>query len=229
MKTVNTRWRLITFAAIAMTAAIWTIGEMKARAKPVGTAQRAKASVAELCVATDSEGMPGGLLHFRDACAGGELQLAKFKNQKFAFTVPLGALEISTNPGVPAVLERSDQTTFQTPIFEATTGPNGSADIIDGVIEEGSVYHHDVTLIARTADGRSYCGGWGYTVDHIIGSPTVQIFSTLKYAEGSIYPAPTSEVLAVGNRRILRVHGNGQDTLRWSAVVQRVKILPPGQ
>ena len=122
-----------------------------------------------------------------------------------------------------------DLTTYQTPMFEATTDPNGSADIIDGVIEEGSVYHHDVILIARTADGRAWSGGWGYLVAHRVGSQSIEIFSKQNESQGSINPAPTSEVLAVGDRRILRVHGNGQDTLQWSAVVQRVKILPPGR
>ena len=88
---------------------------------------------------------------------------------------------------------------------------------------------HDVTLIARTADGRAYAFGWGYLVAHRVGSQSIEIFSRLNESEGSINPAPASEVLAVGDRRILRVHGNGQDTLQWSAVVQRVKILPPEQ
>ena len=228
MKTLNTCWKLIALGTFAVIVAIWAGSGMKAKAKPGRIAENSDASTAELCVGTD-DGLPSGPLRFRENCINNELKLGKFKGRKLTFTVPLGALNISTNLGVPAVLERSDQTTYQTPMFEATTDPNGSADIIDGVIEEGSVYHHDVTLIARTVDGRAYAFGWGYLVAHRVGSQSIEIFSKLNESEGSINPAPTSEVLAVGDRRILRVHGNGQDTLQWSAVVQRVKILPPGQ
>ena len=224
MKTLNTRWKLIALGTCAVIVASWAGSGMKAKAKPGHIAEAA----AELCVGTD-EGLPRGPLRFRENCINNELQLGKFKGRELTFTVPLGALNISSNLGVPPVLERSDQTTYQTPMFEATTAPNGSADIIDGVIEEGSVYHHDVTLIARTADGRAYAFGWGYLVAHRVGSQSIEIFSRLNESEGSINPAPTSEVLAVGDRRILRVHGNGADNLQWSAVVQRVKILPPGQ
>ena len=223
MKTFNKRWKLIVLGAFAL---MMAIGAIKAKARQDNTAGNSNVTSA-LCVRAD-EGAPRGPLQFRDACSNKELQLGTFEGRKLTFTVPLGALKVSTNLGVPAVLERSDQTTYQTPMFEATTDPNGSADIIDGVIEEGSVYHHDVTLIARTADGRAYAFGWGYLVAHRVGSQSIEIFSKLNESEGSINPAPTSEVLAVGDRRILRVHGNGQDTLQWSAVVQRVKILPPG-
>ena len=184
------------------------------------------AGAALMCVGTKA-GVPKGSLHFRETCKAGEVQLGKFDGQKLTITAPLGSLNTSTDLGVPGLLERSDGTTHQTLIYEATTDPTGTADIIDGPIEEGSVYHHDVTLVARTTDGRGLVAGWGYTVAHIVGSPDIQLFSTLNHSEGSIAPPPTSEVLAVGNRRILRVHGNGQDALQWSAVVQRVKILTP--
>jgi hypothetical protein len=224
MKTLNRRWKLIVLGAFAL---MMAIGGMKAKARQDNPAGNSNVA-AVLCVRTD-EGVPRGPLQFRDACSNKELQLGKFEGRELTFSVPLGPLNVSTNLGVPGVIERSDQTTYQTPMFEATTDPNGSADIIDGVIEEGSVYHHDVTLIARTADGRAWSGGWGYLVAHRVGSQSIEIFSKQNESQGSINPAPTSEVLAVGNRRILRVHGNGQDTLQWSAVVQRVKILPPGR
>ena len=219
MKTLNTRWMLIALGTFTVVITIWAGSRIKA------TAERSHVDAAALCVRNE-QGPPRGAVSFRAACDDKELQLGTFENQRLTFTLPLN---ISTNLGVSALVERSDQTTYQTPIFEATTEPNGTADIIDGVIEEGSVYHHDVTLIARTADGRAASGGWGYLVARRIGSQTIEIFSKQNDWQGSINPAPTSEVLAVGDRRILRVHGNGQDTLQWSAVVQRVKIMPPGQ
>jgi hypothetical protein len=220
MKTLNTRWTLIALGTFTVLITIWAGSRIKANA------EKAHVNGAALCVKNE-QGLVRGALSFRTACDDKELQLATFENQKLTFTVPLN---ISTSLGVPALVERSDQTTYQTPMFEATTDPNGTADIIDGVIEEGSVYHHHVTLIARTIDGRAALMGWGYLVARKVGSQNIDLFSTLETPEqGSINPAPTSEVLAVGDRRILRVHGNGQDTLQWSAVVQRVKIMPPGQ
>ena len=130
----------------------------------------------------------------------------------------------------PRCSERSGQTTHQTLIFEATTSPTGQADIIDGPIEEGAVYHHYVEIIARTANGNAAAAaGWGYLVIHPLGSPNIQIFTEYTPFMGSINPLPTSEVLAVVDHRILRVYGNGQDTLQWSAVVDRIKMLAPGQ
>ena len=181
---------------------------------------------AALCVAS-ADGVPRGALRFEDGCERRRDALGMFTGGLLTLTVPLGPLRIFSAPGVPGVIERSGMTTYQTPIFEATTGPDESADIIDGAIEAGSVYHHDVTLIARTADARTWVMGWGYSVQHTLGSPEIQILSHLNLSEGFISPPPTSEVLAIGDRRILRVHGNGQDALQWSAVVQRLKILPP--
>jgi hypothetical protein len=189
-------------------------------------AKKLPGATAVLC-AEIKHGVPQGPLQFREACKQTELQVGNFDDQMLTFDVPLGAFNVLADPGVPGIVQRSGQTTYQTPIFEATTAPNGTADIIDGIIEEGSVYHHDVTLIARTADGRAWGGGAGYLVARRIGSQTIEIFSKLNDSVGSINPPPTIDVLAVGTRRILRVHGNGQDSLQWSAVVQRVKILPP--
>ena len=228
MQTFKTHWKLKAFGTLAVIMTVWAGSRMQANANQGFTAENSKVDAAVLCVDTD-DGLPAGPLRFRESPDRGELQLGNFKRQRLTFTVPLGALKISTNLGEPGVLQRSGATTYQTPIFEATTAPNGTADIIDGVIEEGSVYHHDVTLIARTADGRACAGGAGYLVARRIGSQNVEIFSRQSEWVGSINPPPTAEVLAVGDRRILRVFGNGQDPLRWSAVVQRVKILPPGQ
>ena len=219
MKTLNRRWTLIALGTFTLLITIWAGSRIKA------SAEKAHIGGAALCVKNE-QGLLRGALSFHTACDDKELQLGTFENQKLTFTVPLN---ISTNLGVPALVERSDQTTYQTPMFEATTDPNGTADIIDGVIEEGSVYHHDVTLIARTTDGRARFFGAGYLVARRIGSQTVEIFTNFGDSDGSLDPAPTFEVLAVGDRRILRVHGNGQDTIQWSAVVQRVKIMPPGQ
>jgi hypothetical protein len=186
-----------------------------------------QADAAVMCVGTEG-GRPQGPLYFRDACLPTEITLGNFDGLKMTFTVPLGGLNTSTDPGVPGLLERTGQSTYQTLMLSASTDPTASADIISGEIEEGSVYYHDVTLIAKTADGRAWHFQWGYRVNRIVGSPDIQIFSTLLASDGSIDPPPMSEVIASGSRRILRVYGNGQDSLDWSATVHRVKILPPG-
>ncbi len=176
------------------------------------------AGAALMCVGTKA-GAPTGSLHFRGTCKKGEVQLGNFDGQKLTITAPLGGLHTSAGVGVPGLSERGDRTTYQTLIYEATTDPNGMADILDDAIEEGSVYHSDVTLMARTTGGRAYVFSWRYTAARIVGSPDIQLFSTLDHFEGSIDPPPTSEVLAVGNRLILRVHGNGPDALEWSVIL----------
>jgi hypothetical protein len=228
MNALNRSWKLIALGAFAVLVTTWVVEATKTASGQAGAPGNVDGGTASVCVAAN-HGIPRGPLLLRESCNNNELQIGKFDGANLTFTVPLGPLNISADLGVPPVLERSDQTTYQTPMFEVTTDPNGSADIIDGAIEEGSVYHHDVTLIARTLDGRAWVFGWGYLVAHRIGSPNIDLFSHLNESEGSIDPPPTSEVLAVGDHRILRVHGNGRDPLQWSAVVQRVKILPAEQ
>ena len=184
------------------------------------------AGAARICVGMKA-GVPNGSLHFREACKATEVPLGTFNGQKLTFTAPLGSLNTSTDLGVPGLFESSGRTTYQTLIYEATTDPNGTADILDGAIEEGRVDHNDASLIARTTRGRAYVFSWRYTAARIVGSPDIQLFSTLDHSEGSIDPPPTSEVLAVGNRPILRVHGNGLDALEWSIIVKKATMRTP--
>lgn len=179
-----------------------------------------------ICVGMKA-GVPKGSLHFRGICKKGEMQLGNFDGQKLTITAPLGGLNTSAGVGVPGLSERGNRTTYQTLIYEPTTDPNGTADIIDGPIEEGRVDHSDVSLMARTTGGRAYVFSWRYTAARIVGSPDIQLFSTLDHSEGLIDPPPTSEVLAVGNRLILRVHGNGPDALEWSIIVKKATMRTP--
>src|SRR5437016_12143178 len=106
MKTFNRRWKLIVLGAFAL---MMAIGGIKAKARQDNTAGNSKVAAA-LCVRAD-EGVPRGPLQFRDACSNKELQLGKFEGRELTFTAPLGPLNVSTNLGVPGLVERSDQTT----------------------------------------------------------------------------------------------------------------------
>jgi len=129
------------------------------------------------------------------------------------------------DPGPP---QTSGETASQTLISEVTTGPSGNdfADIVDyGPSEPGDVRNYDVFLVARTTDGRAQVFSWNYIATTIAstplaGTPGLQLFSKLNYSNGSIVPPPTAEVLAIGNTPVLRVHGNAQDPLIWSAVTK---------
>src|SRR5713101_701356 len=90
------------------------------------SAASSDASTAMICVGMKA-GRPDGSLNFREVCKAGEVRLGTFNGEKLTFTAPLGSLNTSTDLGVPGLFERSDRTTYQTVIYEATTDPNGSA------------------------------------------------------------------------------------------------------
>jgi len=178
-------------------------------------AASADAGASELCART-KHGSPSGPLFLRDACKKGELELGTFNGQRWTLAAPAAHLGVSADSGAAALTVGDGETVQETLAYEATTDPAGTADIASDSVEEGSVDHGDITLMARTSAGRAFVIHGRFTASRLLGSPDIQLSSTVDYQEGTIDPPPSSQVVQDGNKWIVRVIGNGIEPVSWN-------------
>jgi type IV pilus assembly protein PilA len=173
------------------------------------------ASASELCAHTKN-GSPSGPLFLRDACKKGELELGIFDGQRWTLGAPAAHVGVTADSGASALSVGDGETIQETQSYEATTDPAGTADIVGDTVEEGSVDHGDITLMARTTDGRAFVIHEQFTASRLLGSSDIQLSSTVDQQTGTIDPPPSAQVAQVGNRWILQVMGNPADLIFWN-------------